>query len=166
MAIRHLSKPRSIPRPNQTSESNPDPSSEFSSKPSSYPTFARNQLHILSPLRETHQTEIEAIYKAFPLFDWNRDRNQEQEKNEKEMKLMITHIQDLEGFDGFGSPKLDLERESSNLDQNQDEEIDEDERPRLLKLLEAGKELARRKESMNRNSSEVRKYRWFVIEWR
>lgn len=82
------------------------------------------------------------------------------------MELMITNIQDLEGFDDFGSPKLDLERKSSSLDQSRDEEIDEDERSRLLRLLEAGKELARRKESMNRNSSEVRKYRWFVIEWR
>lgn len=82
------------------------------------------------------------------------------------MELMITHVQDLEGFDDFGSPKLDLERESSNLDQRGDEEIDEDERSRLLRLLEAGKELARRKELQNRTSSEVRKYRWFVIEWR
>ena len=123
----------------------------------------------MSPLRETHQTEIEAIYKAFPLFDWNQDQNQEQEENdskEKEMRLMITHIQDLEGFDDFGSPKLDLERKSSDLDQNRDEEIDEDERSRLLRSLEAGKELARRKELQNRNTSDVRKYRWFVIEWR
>jgi len=157
VATRHLSNPISsnsssthpIESPtNQTTT----PSSDSQIKSPNL----RTALHILSPLRDTHKVEIEAIYQAFP-----KHFSSNALEDDQELELKITLEKDLEGYDDFGAPNLDFGVEVVEGGRRKEEigiGIEE--------MLKKEKERAIRKEESKRRDGEVRMYRWFVVEWK